>query len=496
MTFTTTENEDKKPLWNKGRHKVFRKQYDEMDSDEASADFDKIHDEQKGMYDKNGQLRIKFEDYLEFEVTRQGKTEQTIVQRRDIINQGGFEDQRKKMRRVNTANSSVSACGDSGGRRGVGATWQALSSAKRDALDILRGDRSEPDEDDVGPHDSASQLSSQPASTLKQANKMTRALSQIPPEKMSDKQFLILKDSLVARLAAVTEAFTLPKTGKLALLTAAQDNSDKHGCDQKNLTHKTCDIIAQITLLQQTNGRLIEQVEGLAKTGVAALLCEIDSHEGNSRQHQEQSVAHVEALKYKVEQKADKTRAVYFQSRYQCDKRAKTLFGGKHGKNVSRFCGKFATDIYAHDVASLGKNPYIPELEEKSVITVDPDKFDYAVPTIFTSLENVFVKAMVAHQASASPKVDTVLQTIAQCMKDNKTWPGALAPIGSASEGWDSGDLKAEHTSEMGAASWLMGNRKNARRVGPGAWPLPGVACMMKIMEAPMHIMLLRGGTC
>eukprot|EP00959_Pyramimonas_sp_CCMP1952_P183151 3829271-Pyramimonas_sp.AAC.1 len=82
-------------------------------------------------------------------------------------------------------------------------------------------------------------------------------------------------------------------------------------------------------------------------------------------------------------------------------------------------------------------------------------------------------------------------------MKDNKGWSGALAPILSNRAefkhfedtlGCDLGDK----INDPGASSWLATCRKNQKRFGCQAWPLPGVATFVQAISAPgMYIALI-----
>ena len=67
------------------------------------------------------------------------------------------------------------------------------------------------------------------------------------------------------------------------------------------------------------------------------------------------------------------------------------------------------------------------------------------------------------HTDKGQQQVSTVKETMHQAMAENKTWPGALAPIAAAHDRFDSKLVgKTEDMDKEGSAAWLVGMRKIA----------------------------------
>ena len=85
-----------KPIWTRARHISWRRRNDRCESSEASADFHDLHEDQKGYYDKDGVQRVKYMDYIEFEVDTDGTKESEGNTEVADISKDMFDRRRRK----------------------------------------------------------------------------------------------------------------------------------------------------------------------------------------------------------------------------------------------------------------------------------------------------------------------------------------------------------------------------------------------------------------
>ncbi len=133
---------------------------------------------------------------------------------------------------------------------------------------------------------------------------------------------------------------------------------------------------------------------------------------------------------------------------------------------------------------------YNPKKGERPLLAINPDEFKHDALSLFTKEDHPSAKFMDSHQ-DQHHTLSAVVETMAQAMKENKHWPGALGPVAAAHKDFDKGCLdKIEFEAEEGASSWVMSCRKNSRRFGLAAWPLPGIATVFQALEVMQYVMI------
>ena len=196
---------------------------------------------------------------------------------------------------------------------------------------------------------------------------------------------------------------------------------------------------------------------------------------------------------YKVTQKVDGTRTIYHAQRYSVDKRVKTLVAGKFGKYFAKWVGKQLFDLNdRHD-----KNPgdlWIVNPDDCDTMELNPDTFDHQKPALYDHPGHKFCQLMQELQTATQASVVASLAEMKTVLNENKAMPGALGPLAHAAPEWGQEFFGAvDSVSKSGGEPWLVGMRKNMRRFGPAAFPVPGIATCYQALDHPQHIILIKG---
>ena len=505
--YKKNERETKKPIWNKRRHKTWRARNDGCGSCTASEEFEDLHEAQEGHYDRGSEQRIRYDDYIEFENVIEGQQEVQGTRRTTDMAES---DRQQKVRRAERRRVSASPAATPTARSPE-PSGQMPGTAQRS-----RSFRSLPSADELGPDDSVSavgcsemkqQLLSQkaaraapvaphrPVKRLKLKSKSTPEadLSSIPLEQITDTQFLMRQDELESRLNVVLEPFEMQKTGLIDQMNAAQAKADEQECDQKGLTQSTTSLQQMFDEVKATSTNLLTALEQLNKVDVPNFLADVAAHEKLAQTVREAIIIHVEALQYKVTQKVDGTRTIYHAQRYSVDKRVKTLVAGKFGKYFAKWVGKQLFDLNdRHD-----KNPgdlWIVNPDDCDTMELNPDTFDHQKPALYDHPGHKFCQLMQELQTATQASVVASLAEMKTVLNENKAMPGALGPLAHAAPEWGQEFFGAvDSVSKSGGEPWLVGMRKNMRRFGPAAFPVPGIATCYQALDHPQHIILIKG---
>ena len=171
-------------------------------SETASEEFDEIHDEQRGQYDKDGEKRIRYEDYIEFDVEARGVEHASITKQTECGKPRQTRSLGKRDRSVaepGVENASTKKA------RGGGALLASASTPRKS-------------DDEIAPEDSVSQVGA-PEEKPQRRGKVSAAVARtnlpdIPCADLTDRQLMMRKDDLHSRLGVIVEPFVVARASQ------------------------------------------------------------------------------------------------------------------------------------------------------------------------------------------------------------------------------------------------------------------------------------------
>ena len=240
------------------------------------------------------------------------------------------------------------------------------------------------------------------------------------------------------------------------------------------LEHDTDTMVTSLSGIVTDMVRIVGEVDSLNSKGqlvetvskMEALLVKLEDQKKNAQEH-------LDAMEYMIGEQKKGDRQAKMSVRYQRMKIASRLVPGGVGKEHSKFLAE--------------------AIEMKTVkIQQDPAKFsDTNVAQWLAKNKSDPVtdldKALAASAVMVKDKVDKCVQA----MDKNPKWGGAMTNMGynSAPSQFLEGHTFHFERGE-GSQPWACVVKPGRWRYGPTAWPLPGLACLVKVNSDHLYLHL------
>ena len=472
------------PVLTKQSYRQHRHASAGIDASTADAEFEKLFEQQDGMYSHtSGVARVRVQS-LDGKV-RQFKGRE---EREGVISQVEIDEHQESLLRSQMSKKSVQlnihrrrTPGDAGRSPSPAAKRpQPKPNLQRLASGVF------PEDNEIQRHGASSDTLSRAGSRDGLDGGGSQAGDPRPSPKKKREHgegaaFPMRKDKLKQSIqdSWLQVAGDRPSSLKKSLAKAFDSLRERDGLNEKDLPHEPANLETSLDTLAKKCVDLKQRTQACTPVNIDQLVPEVDALAIEVADSSVKVKDQLAAIGYMSERRVSEQRAAYAKIYWQCQK--------THGKLVEGgFCAaqaKFLAEYISQHSGHVDDTKYQVDFSEAKNLLCNAalDKFDAEVPMLWApaSAGAKEISAALLSALGAQDALDTKKAALESKMNQEPKWLGTHGDLlhvqmDFSKLSWPEGK-ELHKQDEPGAAPWLACMKRHARRHGPVAMPMQGV---------------------
>lgn len=447
----------------KQRFKKYVGWWDDIESQDASSDFDRILTEQGGTDSvwidaADGKRR----DDIDFSEHASATEEEMVSQPEDVP--------------VAAASAARGRCQDKGDRqsrrrsRSKKGNRQESARAGRKSRRSSAGGR---EHGHAGSHDD----SPRPKRTPRPDTRARGATMIAPVGSNAAVGFLAKRETLKDRLIGLLKSAQV--NAEKFQASVSSFNKKKHQpVDAEDLPFKHDDLVSDYKDLIHKTEELQKRSKQCKEEALAALAAEAEQLEKTMAEIDTKIRQQLETVSFASQSLSKDARACYQNRRWRITRLSQSLVAGGFGAGLAKLIATALNRIYERPQEEVGLKNVDPACKVVLQVNKPVSELDKLAPALWTTVESVpllkeFFDGIVNHNKTKATE-------LFESLVENQKWKGVFGPM----LGGELGDVFGEFgqlpaLATPGGRPWLMAMKMGAKRCGPKQMAVPGYPCVV-----------------
>ena len=309
--------------------------------------------------------------------------------------------------------------------------------------------------------------------------------------------FLVRRDELKSKVKAsmsVAAALVLKLTGVTSAFTK------KHGePNHSDLPHPTDELLTQATQAEVRFGKFASRIQDVKEAELPAISAEAMQADKELEIMQGKVKKQLETLQYLRANKGSEHRSCYQAKRWRLTRLQGQLCNGSFEPGLASLLAKAVNRIY-----DKADKPPLPQVDPEGKCQIFLNKpwseCSKMQPAVWTTEHLPYPKEFFEqHSANIMAKAEELVESV----KENVKWRGAMGEIENVNLDMNFGDFGAvEALASPGGKPWMLAVRMTSKRCSPRNFPMPGLPTVVRSLDehcvvaaAPVEGALAKGIT-